>query len=221
MTPSERHDSSALNSTRELNRSRRQERVLQAALRVIADKGLEETRMADISRLAGMSSGHVMYYFPTKSALLMRALEWSEDRFLALTEAAIETVAGALEQLTIVVENSVPASARDPAWILWLEAWAHAPHDSNVATINRRVEARWVALVSRVVEEGQAAGEFASVDVRRFVILLSALIDGLSIRMLGGDDDLTREELLRHCGDLARAELIGLAQGDDLPRPSL
>jgi AcrR family transcriptional regulator len=181
--------------------------VLEAALAVIAERGLDDTRMVDIAERAGMSAGHVMYYFPTKSDLLMRALAWSEERFLAIATAAIEPLGSARERLWRLLELSVPRSPVDPAWILWLETWAHAPHDPEVARFQHSVERRWLTLLADVVRRGQRDGEFQPVDAHRFVMTLNALVDGLSIRMLGSGD-LTRDELLQLCKAEAEMRLF-------------
>ncbi len=209
---------------RERNRSRRRVSVLEAALAVIAERGLDETRMVDIGERAGMSAGHVMYYFPTKADLLMQALKWSEDRFMVEAAHSLEKVSSPRERLWRLVELSVPSPGVDPAWILWLETWARAPHDPAVAEFQRRIEDRWLSLLAAVVREGQASGEFTDVDAERFVLSLSALIDGLSIRQMGGGDGLSREELLDICRGEIERRLTSPAprapRGDPNPRPS-
>ncbi|HET7928729.1 MAG TPA: helix-turn-helix domain-containing protein, partial [Actinomycetota bacterium] len=69
-------------------RQKRREAVLQAALDVIVDRGLANTRMSDIAERAGMSAGHILYYFESKDDLLMELLRWSED--LLFKQAAEE-----------------------------------------------------------------------------------------------------------------------------------
>jgi AcrR family transcriptional regulator len=182
--------------------------VLQAALAVIADKGLDETRMVDIGDAAGMSAGHVMYYFPSKAELLMQALQWSEDRFLSEAQETIRQLPTARERLWRLVELSVPDTPGDPAWILWLETWARAPHDRLVARFQRGIEQRWTSLLAAVIREGQAAGEFADLDADDFAVSFSALIDGLSIRLVGSAGTLTRTRLLEICAEHMEAGLI-------------
>jgi len=181
--------------------------VLQAALAVIADKGLDETRMADIGDAAGMSAGHVMYYFSSKAELLMQALKWSEDRFLSEAQEAIKRLPTARERLWRLVELSVPDASADPAWILWLETWARAPHDRRVARFQRGIEERWTSVLAAVIREGQAAGEFTELDADDFAASFSALIDGLSIRLVGGAGMLTRTRLLEICAEHMEARL--------------
>ena len=185
--------------------------MLQAALAVIADKGLDETRMVDIGNAAGMSAGHVMYYFPSKAELLMQALKWSEDRFLSEAQEAIRGLPTARERLWQLVELSVPDTPADPAWILWLETWARAPHDQHVARFQQGIEEQWTSALAGVVREGQASGEFADVDAEDFAASFSALIDGLSIRLVGGAGTLTRARLLEICAEHMETTLIARA----------
>ena len=175
---------------------------------MIAEKGLEETRMAHIGAAAGMSAGHVMYYFPSKTELLMQALKWSEDQFLSGALEAISSLPTARERLTRLVGLSLPDSPADPAWILWLETWARAPHDQRVARFQRDIEQRWIGALADVIREGQQTGEFADVDADSFATIFSALIDGLAIRMLGGPGSLTRERILEICNGSIEAELL-------------
>lgn len=182
--------------------------MLEAALAVIADKGLDETRMVDIGDAAGMSAGHVMYYFPSKAELLMQALKWSEDRFLAQAQEAVRQLPTARERLWRLVELSVPETPADPGWILWLETWTRAPHDQRVARFGRDIEQRWLSVLAAVIREGQAAGEFADLNADEFAVTFSALIDGLSIRLVGGAGMLTRPRLLEICAEHLEAGLV-------------
>jgi AcrR family transcriptional regulator len=209
---------------RRLDRSQRRVLVLQAALAVISEKGLDEARMADIGDAAGMSAGHVMYYFPSKADLLMQALKWSEDQFLSGAQQAIKSLPTARERLWHLISLSVPEAPTDPAWILWLETWARASHDRRVARFQRGIEKRWIAALTSVIREGQQTGEFADLDADNFAVTLSALIDGLAIRMLGGAAAMTRKRLLEICAERIEADLItrptAPAVGPRLSRPS-
>jgi AcrR family transcriptional regulator len=181
--------------------------VLEAALTVIAERGLADTRMADIGDAAGMSAGNVLYYFPSKAELLMQALKWSEDQFLAGARQAIKSLPTARERLCRLVELSLPDSGADPAWILWLETWAQAPHDKRIARFQRRIEQRWLSALTQVISDGQKTGEFAQLDAEAFATMLSALVDGLTVRMMGGAGAMTRERLMAICAERIDTEL--------------
>jgi AcrR family transcriptional regulator len=57
--------------------------IAQAAVTVIAEHGLEATKLSDIASLAGMTTGSVTHYFSDKDAVLMAALEMSYDMMFA------------------------------------------------------------------------------------------------------------------------------------------
>src|SRR5438552_5684944 len=108
---------------------RSRDRVLQASLELIAEVGIDRVRLAEIARRAGMSSGQLMYYFTSKEHILLETLAWQEHQDGMRRQAALARVTGAWRQLERFVELFLPGTHPDPSWILWLEAWARAPHN--------------------------------------------------------------------------------------------
>lgn len=70
----------------------REELVVGAAAQVIAERGLANVRVSDVAERAGMSPGHVTYYFPSKTVLLMRAIRHSEESFSTFVDDEIRRV---------------------------------------------------------------------------------------------------------------------------------
>lgn len=65
----------------------KEEAILEAALRVIKQKGFHKARMADIARAAGISYGLVYHYFETKEDLFETILDrWWNSLFRLLAE---------------------------------------------------------------------------------------------------------------------------------------
>ncbi|HEX4266043.1 MAG TPA: TetR/AcrR family transcriptional regulator [Verrucomicrobiae bacterium] len=56
---------------REKNKERTKERILEAALQLFRDKGLEQTTTKEISRKAGIAEGTLFNYFKTKEDLAL------------------------------------------------------------------------------------------------------------------------------------------------------
>src|SRR5919202_6989643 len=67
-------------------RPERLEQILAAACRAILDRGFPATRIADIARAAGVSTGTVHYYFATKDEVLVAALKWASGRLFERVE---------------------------------------------------------------------------------------------------------------------------------------
>jgi AcrR family transcriptional regulator len=186
-------------------------RVLEAAIAAICERGLSDTRVIDIADRAGMSPGNVMYYFATLEEMLIEALRFANDGFLdqALRDAEHEATArGQLLRLIELGMPSDPAEEPHSQWLLWLDVWARSPRNSTVDAHRRELEGHWMTAYARIVERGQAGGEFsAGVDAHDFVVRLCALIDGLGKSVVLADPWMTRPRMLEICAGMIRAEL--------------
>src|SRR6266511_1460599 len=122
--------------TARLTRQRRQE-ILEAATLVIAERGLCDTRVADIGARAGVSAALVLYYFGSKDRLLTEALTFAEDRFYLETFhelAGLESAAARLRRLIDLAFPPMGGSANTQSeWVLWFELWSRALRDPEVA----------------------------------------------------------------------------------------
>jgi AcrR family transcriptional regulator len=176
----------------------RRRRVLEAALEAITERGIPDTRMTDIAERAGMSPGHVLYYFRSKAHILTELLQWNEDRFHAQLQADLGRAKTARQRLIRLIKASVPERPGDPHWLLWLEVWAMAPHDRELLQNQDLQEGRFRELIAVVIRDGQTAGEFwRDVDAEEAAVRLSALIDGLAIQVATGADGMDRRKMTR------------------------
>jgi AcrR family transcriptional regulator len=179
----------------------RREQMLRAALEVISERGYPETRIADVAERIGISPALVIYYFKTKDQLLTDAIRFAEDSWYASGQrrmAELPTAVAKLEE--IVAMSCLPEADPGPeySWLIWLDFWAQAARNSEVAAVREKSDERWREQIRSLAAEGQQAGEFSSADPDVFAIHLSALLDGLAIQMALEDpvvDQVTAFEL--------------------------
>lgn len=177
------------------------ERILTAAMEMIADRGLEKLTMAALGRELGMSSGHLLYYFRSKDELLLQTLEWSEGRLGAERGRLLARVGPARERLDAYVDLYVPDGHRDPHWTLWLEVWNRsqgAAVESDARERQAAIEGAWHRDLVALLAEGVSRGEFRAVDPDRFAARLRALLDGFSIHVAIGLRGTDRAQILGH-----------------------
>ena len=185
----------------------REELVVGAAARAIAECGLANVRVSDVAERAGMSPGHVTYYFPSKGDLLMRAIRQSEEALCELVAEEIKGVRDPWKRFDRLIELSAASGPGDQGWLLWFGVWSNAALDPDVARVHDELDGRWRAILSDVIRYGCERGSFEAEVPDETAILLSALIDGLSIQLTLGSAVLDREELLHLCRVAARAHL--------------
>lgn len=194
--------------TRDQNRVDREKRLIEATSAAIAELGFSAVRVSDIAERAGMTAGHVTYYFPTKSELLMLAIRSSEEELLSYASSEIARITDPWQRLTQLIELSVAREARDPGWALWFEVWAEAMKSPEVAAVHHELDNRWRELLSTVIESGMTSGAFRRAPLADTVMLISATLDGLSIQLTVGAPGFTVERLHRLAKELCSALLI-------------
>jgi AcrR family transcriptional regulator len=192
----------------------RQAQILEAAVEIIIERGLADTRIADVAERAGASPALVVYHFRTRDRLLAQALVFSDERFYAAVEGRLGDIPTATGQLTLLIEASCSPgwpeggqAAGADSWVLWLDLWARAPRDPEVARSREALDRRWRETIGRIVRDGQAAGEFAPVDADDFALRLAALVDGLAVQVTLGDPDVPASRMLEVCMRTAATEL--------------
>jgi AcrR family transcriptional regulator len=189
-------------------RAQRREEIIAAACAVMAEQGLESTRIADVAARAGISPGHVLYYFESKADLFLQSLRTVEEQQREQALERFETLTTAAERWEAVIDITVPAGPGDFKLLLWLQAWELAPRDDEVAAFIAALDRSWHELLSDVLQLGVDSGEIsADVDLADFRLRYSSLFDGLSIRVVVGSRDVDRDRMIATCRAFAAAEL--------------
>ena len=73
---------------------------------------------------------------------------------------------------------------------LWMELWARALRDSELAATRADLDARWRRAIEGVVRYGQERGEFGPADPNEFAVMLAALLDGLAVQIALRDKEV-------------------------------
>jgi AcrR family transcriptional regulator len=171
--------------------------MLQAAAELISERGYGDTRIADVAKRAGTSSGLVIYYFGTRDRLLVDALRFSEEAYYEAAAALLDSEKDFRRRLTMLVEWSclpqLPGEVSG-SWGLWLDLWSTALRHPEVREARVELDGRWRDLVERIVREGQEAGDLGTdVDLRRFALSFTVILDGLSTQVALDDPELTSD----------------------------
>jgi len=163
------------------------ERILRAAARLYAIKGFEGTSMHDIADAAGVTKPLIFYHFESKERLYASLLR---EALATCRMGGREILGGpitATEKLKRFLTSHV-AVVRDKPEVF---AFAH-----NLLTLSRdlplgfdyRTEGRELfAQVTRVIEEGQASGEFRQADPAAIAVLPVAALGMYADALLIGE----------------------------------
>lgn len=163
----------------------KRQQILGAAYQLFAQRGFAATTTADISREAGVSTGNLFHYFPTKRAIFSAIFEQDTRDTGALLEAAAasdDPWGGLLRFLAKML-----ADVADPyAGGFLLAVIAQAQQDPEFAAVLERSDEAMLsgltALLRRAADLGQTNNSVPPETGARWI---AVLLDGVFIRLAG------------------------------------
>jgi AcrR family transcriptional regulator len=198
--------------------------LVAAARRAVLDRGMLDLRLRDVAAEAGLSSGSVLYYFPTLTDLLREVQREAVDRFCAAREEAVRNVPDPRDRLTAMIRSGLPTGPGDELCVLLYELGTVARREASYAAEHIRLYERQVGIYAAILEAGAATGAFTLTrDAGTIARNLVALEDGygLHITMAVPTVDAARAEalLLACASDATGCDLGATGRGPSTPRP--
>ncbi|GAA5008988.1 TetR/AcrR family transcriptional regulator [Streptomyces siamensis] len=131
-------------SVNEELRRRSRERLLQAAVELVSERGYEATTLGDIADRAGSARGLVSYYFPGKRQLLQSAVHRLMHRTLEerlesepRTEDGRERMARAIDAILGLARDQPVLMRQHMAGLLQAEGFVQCPEQQRLAQLLR------------------------------------------------------------------------------------
>ncbi|MDL5199987.1 TetR/AcrR family transcriptional regulator [Streptomyces sp. ALI-76-A] len=136
-------------SVNEELRRRSRERLLQAAVELVGERGYEATTLGDIADRAGSARGLVSYYFPGKRTLVQSAVHRLMHRTLEealerepCTEDGRERMARAIDAILGLARDRPVLMRQHMAGILQAEGFVQCPEQQRLSQLLRETLAR-------------------------------------------------------------------------------
>jgi AcrR family transcriptional regulator len=168
--------------------------LLRTACDVIVERGLANTRPADVAAAAGVSQALVFYHFETKERLLAQAFTYAAEHDLARLESMIESTATPLEKLRKILKWYAPTGS-SKSWAMWIDCWAESLRVPELEKVSRRLDLRWKDALTEVITTGVKEGDFTCDDPTGAAWRIIALLDGLAVQVTVHERVITRRQL--------------------------
>jgi AcrR family transcriptional regulator len=167
--------------------------LLRTACDVIVERGLANTRTADVAQAAGVSQALVFYHFATKDRLLAQAFAYAAERDLARLDAVVRSSATPLAKLKRVLKLHAP-TGRSQSWAMWIDGWAESLRTPELEKVSRRLDLRWKEDLTEIISAGVLDGTFTCDDPAGAAWRINALIDGLAVQVAVHDRVISRRQ---------------------------
>jgi AcrR family transcriptional regulator len=164
------------------NVDQRKIEILDAAVQVIIEVGFTEMTVADVAKVAGVSTALVHYHFSSKVELITAALRRACDDDKELRDSVADGPGSAVHRLDRVLCGSLPSDLTDASWLLWIETWGETRRLPALRDAMDELSAHEIAVIDRLFAEGEHNREFMCDDHAGAAARLSALRDGLAIQ---------------------------------------
>ena len=167
----------------------RRVQIRTAAADCFRQHGFHGTSIAQISKAAGMSTGHIYHYFENKEAIIADIVAQDLERSLTLTtelRSASDVKDAMVERAIEGVEHNLDPSSAG----LQLEIVAEAARNPHIAEIVRAADrACRDGLADTIRTQRRAAGhQDSEATIAGMVEALAAMFEGLRIRTIRSPD---------------------------------
>ncbi|WP_317205469.1 TetR/AcrR family transcriptional regulator [Janthinobacterium sp.] len=163
----------------------RRKQVLDAAAICFKRSGFHGASMAEISKAAGMSTGHIYNYFDNKDAIIIAFVEQNLERVAAILSDLVQRE-DPLQTMLDNAEKHIGDNLDPGLWVLQLEIFSEAARNPAVAGVLRAADAHLRGelrgIVRRGREQRQLAADDATLDGR--IETMIAMYQGMSLRAL-------------------------------------
>ncbi len=175
-----------------VNHDQRRKSIAIAAAEVISRNGLESTKLTDIGRLAGVTTGTITHYFDDKDAVLTAALEVAYDIML---ERINEVTKQSEYSVFDVLSKALPTSKKSrQAMTVWLAFWSRSITEPKVAQQQIAFHHSWQEIVNeQLLRYFSLHNEPLPESLDDISQSLTAQINGLIIRGLVDTPDWPTE----------------------------
>ncbi|MEW6631508.1 MAG: transcriptional regulator BetI, partial [Pseudomonadota bacterium] len=183
---------------RKASKEVRQLQLIEATIDSLAKRGYAETTMADVADGAGLSRGIVNFHFESKEKLLVATLQHMYDEYSAHWRNALQKAGDdPARQLQALVaadfDRSICNKRKLAAWCaFWGEAKSRPTYQALSSSRDAYYQQVFIDLCAALKESGSYAYE-----PQVMALALSAMLEGLWLRMMMGTEDTTRETALQ------------------------
>jgi AcrR family transcriptional regulator len=151
--------------------------ILEAAMNVIARKGVEGANMQEIAEVAGISKGTIYLYFQNQQELLERTADFIFTRLKEKVFAAFESEGSFAERLRTLLRIQFEFFREHKDF---LRAYGALKADTaRCARLTKPQYQAYVQRFSKFLGEGMRNGELRDVDPQRHAVFLTEAISAV------------------------------------------
>ncbi len=179
---------------RKASKETRRQQLIEATIDSLAKRGFSETTMADVADGAGLSRGIVNFHFESKEKLLVATLQSMADEYSVHWRAALQKAGeDPARQLSMLVAADFDRSICNRRKLAaWCAFWGEAKSRPTYQALCGARDAAYQQVFIEICERLKVDGGY-DFEPRSTALGLSAMLEGLWLRLMMGTEEVTRE----------------------------
>jgi TetR/AcrR family fatty acid metabolism transcriptional regulator len=171
-----------------IDKKEKRGRILDAAIHIFAQRGVKNTKIADIAEAAGIGKGTVYEYFQSKDEIISASFRYFMEHVGEVIGRRVSTLTDPLEKLMAYFSGW--ADVLESEFMGFVEVvldfWAEGiREDEGVLAFNlAELYAEYRAVVEKLLEDCVSAGCIRPVDTRIAASVLLGTVDGLLVQWI-------------------------------------
>jgi AcrR family transcriptional regulator len=178
-----------------VDHDRRRTELAEAVARVVAAVGVEKATVRAIAAEAGCSTGVLAHYFDGKHDILLRGLEWANQRLIDRIRDAFESLE-TLDDLATLARSGLPLDGQSQLeWRVRLHFWSYASSRGELRDYHRDQIGMWRRDVVEAVRAAQQRGIVRNdADAHHIAATLVSVVFGIGVQLVFEPPDV-REQM--------------------------
>lgn len=176
----------------------KRERILDAALQALDDKGVGEATVADVAKAAGVSTGTVHYHFDDLDGVYLEIIDRALQLMLSDRMAAIDDVPEIPDKLVALIRLGVPDDLDRELTLMYETIGVIRRHPESQPLV-RSYSEQQVAMYRAVLDAGAYAGIFrprtGTTSIARNIVALEDAYDMYRVINMTKDGKVARESI--------------------------
>ncbi len=157
--------------------------IVEAAVEIIAERGIKDTTLDLVAKKAGLSKGGLIHYFPTKKSLIETVVKEFFSRIFQRGKELRDSFEDPYEQL---ISFLWLYNRNDPDYFtgyrMFFEIMTIASMDREYREVFHQWVNSWVELLEASIKKGVEKGDFEVEDSKEAAKTISAIYQGVASR---------------------------------------
>ena len=161
--------------------NQRKEQILDAALKILVEKGYEQSRVDDVVKLSKLSKGAIYWYYKSKKEMYLDLVNFWVLHYSVTLNYIVEEDVLPSKQLKDLFQYFIDQYESDPQPFFALtEFWSMAQKDKDFKKKLQKVYTHFLELIEAIIERGVKSGEFKKLDVRMTALSIMVNIESIN-----------------------------------------